>query len=631
MIFETSKNKVSVEFQGWAKKYLKKMLSGLTGNLDRLFYPFNTNCWLKSSFQDGGLEGWWPYEQVAYWLDGYVKCAYFSNDKKHFKKAKQMIDLALQVVDETGFVGAKELKEPGKGNQWVHAVFFRAVLFLYDITKDEKYLEKVKNHYLSGCSDYSLWRESVNIENMVKCYLFSQDERLKVLAIKAYEKHCRNNKNKETKLEDFLSDKKIDLHAVTYNEMVKIPALLYLITAEKSYLDASILGLKRIEKYHMLPIGMHSASEFFGGTTADSCVETCDISDHTWTLLWLAEITKNVEYLDRVERIIYNIAPSVMDKNFKALQYYSSPNQVISTFNSNHSESFTGTPRMAYQANHYPECCTGNSNRSIPNFLYKAVRVFDDEIYFNFYVEGRYLICGHEFVVETKYPFEESVKITYKGEGAKFKLKFRVPTWCKNFEFKSDKKLELKNNWLQIDDEFCDGDVIELKICSDLEVVDTKEGFLVQKQPIIYTLKIDESVSIDKGEKRQTKGYYAYNVVPKSKWQIALDKDLFLRTVRVCGKDVEDLIQNDRVVVADAFYMKGVDLKKIHSSKVFMSEYDKIEIEKLKNMNQTIYEGEMLFTPKLKDIKVKEYEQTKIQLVPYSTAMLRWTIFPKHK
>lgn len=176
-------------FGGWAEKYLNKMLEGLTGNLNSLFYPFNTNCWLKESFQDGGLEGWWPYEQAAYWLDGYIKCAYFANNATHFEKAKAMIDGALSVVDGDGFIGSRELKEQGKGNRWVHAVFFRAVLFLYDITGDIKYVNAVKNHYLGDIDDYSKWRETVNIENMAACYLICGDARLKEKAVKAWQLH----------------------------------------------------------------------------------------------------------------------------------------------------------------------------------------------------------------------------------------------------------------------------------------------------------------------------------------------------------------------------------------------------------------------------------------------------------
>ena len=142
-------DKYSFALSGWAKVYLNKMLKGLTGNLHETFYPFNTDCWQKQSFQDGGLEGWWPYEQVGYWLDGYIKCSYFAGNKKHFNIAKGYIDEALKVVDKYGFVGAHELKQPNQNNQWVHAVFFRAVLFLYEITKDKHYLNRVISHYLN--------------------------------------------------------------------------------------------------------------------------------------------------------------------------------------------------------------------------------------------------------------------------------------------------------------------------------------------------------------------------------------------------------------------------------------------------------------------------------------------------
>ena len=124
---------VSMSARGYIKDYFDTMLSGLTGHLHELFYPFNTDCWSKASFQDGGLEGWWPYEQAAYWLDGYVKCAIFAGNDEHLSKARGLIDKALSIVDERGFIGARELAERGKGNAWVHAVFLRAVMSLYEL------------------------------------------------------------------------------------------------------------------------------------------------------------------------------------------------------------------------------------------------------------------------------------------------------------------------------------------------------------------------------------------------------------------------------------------------------------------------------------------------------------------
>ena len=74
--------------------------------------------------------------------------------------------------------------------------------------------------------------------------------------------------------------------------------------------------------------------------------------------------------------------------------------------------------------------------------------------------------------------------------------------------------------------------------------------------------------------------------------------------------------------------MGGIDFKRVHSSQVPVSDYDRGEIVKLRANGQVIYEGEMIFTPDIKDLKPRSLEKTEITLVPYSTAMLRWTVFP---
>lgn len=618
--------------QGWAKTYLDKMLNGLTGNLDRLFYPFNTNCWLQKSFQDGGMEGWWPYEQAAYWLDGYVKCAYFAGNEGHFAKAKKLIDDALSVVDEKGFVGATELKKQGEGNQWVHAVFFRAVLFLYDITGDKGYLTAVKNHYLSGFNDYSKWRETVNVENMLVCYFHDGDERLKDLAVQAYKAHSADKSNIETKASDFLSDNPIEMHGVTYNEMLKIPMLLYAATGDESYLQIANAGLNRLRKHHLLPLGIHSASEYFGGTFAHSCVETCDISDHTWTLGYFASVTGKSEYLDCIERIMYNLAPAVMDEQFKSLQYYSSMNHPIATRVSNHSGSFTQTPRTTYQSNHYPECCTGNANRSMPNFLYRSLQQTEKGYAFWFYIPCEYcLLGGGKFVVETQYPYKEKVRIIYKGAPRKMELSLRVPAWCKNFAYACDKNATQKEGWLVVDGEFIDGDSVEVTLASALATVETDEGFIIQKQPLLYTLKIGAKWEVDKEEPRQTAEYPAYNLTPTTAWQIALDKELFERTAVLSGSKTDDLLCTDYKVQAQGYLMEGVDFCRTDTTKIFISEYDKGEIVKLRRMGQIIYDGELVFPPKIRDIRPSGLTKTQITLIPYGASALRWTVFPDAK
>jgi len=620
---------VKISARGYIKEYFDTMLHGLTGHLHELFYPFDTDCWSKASFQDGGLEGWWPYEQVAYWLDGYVKCACFAECEEHLARAKGMIDDALRIVDERGFIGARELAERGQGNAWVHAVFLRAVMCLYEITGDPVYLNKVKNHYLSGASDYSSWRESVNIENIVNCYLYTGEEALRELAVSAYRAHCEDGANVETKYSDLLRDDPIKLHAVTYDEMVKIPALLYLVTDDVELLRASIKGIERIEKNHMLPIGIHSGCESFVGRSATSAFEVCDITDFCWSLGYLGEITGEVKYFDAVERIMLNVAPSVMDREFKTLQYFSSMNQVISTHNSNHTLSFTFTPRMAYQSDHYPECCTGNANRSMPNFLYRALSEWDGGYALNFYLPAVYKLPKGELEVITDYPFADTVKIVYRGENLDTRLALRIPGWCESPEINVPASRDAAGRYTVRG--LRDGDEIVLRLPSALECIETEEGLMVQKQPLVYTLDILPRIAVDKTEPRVAEGYPAYDVTPLTPWQIALDRELLLSSARIHPCRRISLLEADGYITAKGYLMEGVELERTHTSLVYVSDYDKGEYVKMAACGQIYYEGELLFTPKISDLAPTGFAPVDIRLVPYSAAMLRWTVFPNIK
>lgn len=304
-------------------------------------------------------------------------------------------------------------------------------------------------------------------------------------------------------------------------------------------------------------------------------------------------------------------------------------NQVISTHNSNHSGSFTKTPRMAYQADHYPECCTGNVNRSMPNFIYKAFMRCDGGYVFNFYIPGTYRAGQAVFCVNTEYPYREAVGIVYDGAEADMRLKLRIPSWCKKFSCECTFKTHAEGGWLVAEGHFRKGDKILLRLPSEVEVVDVGEGYVVSKQPLLFTLKIDCDINIDKTEKRQKPGFAAYDVTPASGWQIGIDKDTFLRTFNYVECNSADLLHNDCRITAKGYFLEGVNLKKIHSSLVPVSDYDRQEIVKLRRMGQVIYDGEMVFTPAISELGPAKISCEDIVLIPYSTAMLRWTVFPK--
>ena len=74
--------------------------------------------------------------------------------------------------------------------------------------------------------------------------------------------------------------------------------------------------------------------------------------------------------------------------------------------------------------------------------------------------------------------------------------------------------------------------------------------------------------------------------------------------------------------------MEGVDLRRIDAAYLPISDYDRTELVKLQAMGQDVYQGEMVLTPAISTLDPTGFSPVDIRLVPYSTAMLRWTVFP---
>ena len=74
-------------------------------------------------------------------------------------------------------------------------------------------------------------------------------------------------------------------------------------------------------------------------------------------------------WADRIEKGIFNGGLGSITKDFKTMQYFSCPNQVIATGESNHNRFKHGLTWMAYRPIHETECCIGNLHRYMPNYV----------------------------------------------------------------------------------------------------------------------------------------------------------------------------------------------------------------------------------------------------------------------
>ena len=163
-------------------------------------------------------------------------------------------------------------------------------------------------------------------------------------------------------------------------------------------------------------------------------------------------------------------------KTGRGLQYFSCPNQVLATLDSNHTVEDRGTSQMAYQPNpgHHVSCCAGNVHRIHPNYVVRMwMKHGRDGLAATLYGPSRVKTTAGadqqqvEIVQTTNYPFEDTIRLKFhSAKPVSFPLYLRIPQWCKNPEIAVNGKLvatlEIAHNFAILRRTFQPGDAITL-------------------------------------------------------------------------------------------------------------------------------------------------------------------------
>jgi DUF1680 family protein len=365
----------SIQPHGWLRAYLETQCDGLTGHLEAAGFPFDQGGWGNHAIHHQSGSTWWPYEQTGYWLDGMVRCGILLNDSFLIEKARQPIEYTLQHADADGYLGPAFMKQPipgerwGTNNRWPHTIFFRALIAYDQYLGGDQVTQAVRRHYLSETDPHSNGRDITNVETMLWAFDRTGDERLLELAQRAFIEYNLVKPLPDTSLAELLSDKRASVHGVTFNEIGKLGAVLYRYTGNQMYLDSTVNAYRKIDLDQMLVDGVNSSTEALRGKDPLDSHETCDIADYTWGVGYLLLALGAGDYADKIERACFNAAPGAVRSDFKGLQYFSCPNQVVATRASNHNKYFHGSSWMSYRPNPGTECCPGEVNRIMPNYI----------------------------------------------------------------------------------------------------------------------------------------------------------------------------------------------------------------------------------------------------------------------
>ena len=655
-----------IQPEGWLKEILDRQADGLSGHPEAMAYPYNTVLWAGELERDSESRGadWWRFEQTAYYLDGIARLGFLLDDQRFLDVWQENIDyvLAHPLPFKAGLSEEEAMAQLQRGRRpmnfdaqvsadpraqermarmqqqmqariarqlpiltadrpegrlgpetgsmaWPWAVFFRAVKAYYEATGDPRIPEAMEKNYLSYTVDeLAQDRYVVNVEGMLWTWSLTGNPELLDRAVAAWEKGDSN-----VTQESALDDSEFHMHGVTMNELLKIPLLLYAYTGEQKYLDAALHAEAKMEAPNMLIDGINSSSEALAGNDPLASHETCDIADYTWTMGYYLMTTGDGQWADRIEKGIFNGGLGAITKDFKAMQYFSCPNQFISTGNSDHNRFKYGLTWMQYRPIHETECCIGNLHRYMPNYVARMWMLDKN----NQPVAALYGPSSVEYDLgkgvtvrieeKTAYPFEEQVRFEFtflkngKPTDKEYAMDFtyRIPGWVKGEQagFRTVSK-----TWKT-------GDSFTVELPMSIEIVDNPVvGASVQRGPVVYSYAIPADVQEDTavyanlaGKVSANPDFKSWTMTPAGKWNYALVES-----------GLGDLKVEKTGAEGFPFDLDSVPLK--------------IRVPVVGVKGWTLKENR--FTPALPETVKAEGPVTYIDLVPYGATTLRVTVFP---
>lgn len=632
----------SIRPKGWLKAFLERQRDGLTGHLEVAGYPFDTEGWRCDALPRGprSLAAWWPYEQYAYWVDGMVRCGLLLRDRGLLRRARRQIDPVLRRPDADGYLGPASLKTLSPGarpsERWPHAVFFRAVMADYAARPNPETLKALIRHYLSGTASHDRTRNICNVEIMAWLYEQTGDRRLLLEAERQYRNFQRLHRESGATVRHMLGPARAGDHGPTYMELFKLGAVLYRVNGNRRWLKASLQAQRKLARDHLLLDGVPSATEHLRGRYSTAGHETCVIADYAWSLSYLLMATGAANYADGIERAIFNALPGAVTPEFKALQYFSGPNQVVACAGSNHHPHGRGGPHTTYRPNPATECCPGNVHRVMPNYIARMwLADGRDGIVAACYGPSEITIGQGaqrmRIIQETHYPFDEHIRFRFHGKRTTpLRFTFRIPRWCRHaraaLNGRALRRPLVPGSFVAVRRRFKSGDRLDLHLPRRWKLArDAERGAGIEWGPLVFALRIRERWQRDRSDRKSSRAFPAWEIYPEGPWNYALE----LPHVRAWPRaEVRIRAPTDQPWDPEQTpYVLRLPARRIPGWRLVR----KRRLESASEGQQRHRAGPFVFTPALPDARLlsRAARRTEwVELVPLGATRLRVAVFP---
>ncbi len=516
----------TVRPEGWLRQQLVLMRAGFAGHLAEIspWCQFDGSAW--SSRTGDGDRGW---EELPYWLKGYVDLGYVLQDMRTMAESKRWIDAILASQQSSGYFGSKTNLQAL--DVWPNMIVLYALRTHFEATGDSriipfmtryfKWLATVpRDRFLPG--SWQKWRGGDNLESIYWLYNRTGEPWLLDLARVNHEQTADWTTGIPT------------WHGVNLTQGFREPAVYYQQSGEPRHLEATLRNYTNImEKFGQVPGGMFGADETAreGYTGPRQAAETCSMVEFMHSFEKLLSITGDRAWADRCEDVAFNSLPASMTADLKGLHYLTAPNLIqLDRTNKaplveNDGDMFSFNPR-SYR------CCQHNVAFGWPYFAEHLWMATPG----NGLAAVMYAPCvlvakvGRRMEVRitetTDYPFDGVVNFTFSNsKPVRFPLRLRIPAWCEKPKLMLNNKpaamMSVGEGWIVVDWSWKKGDVLRLELPMAISLrrwPGNRNTISVDRGPLTYSLKI--------GEKWQrygeTNAWPAFEVFPTTPWNYGL-------------------------------------------------------------------------------------------------------------